>query len=452
MSVTETITLNNMELSRVFIALGLLLLAAHFFGYLFQKLKLPRVIGEIFGGALLGPTVLGYFFPRAHQWIFTAFESEGKLLSIVYWLGLVLLMFISGFEIQKSFDPKDGKIIIVTLLGSTIIPFLAGWLAPSIYDFSPYLGPKSNMLALKLMIGIVVAITSIPVISKIFIDLGIINSYFAKIVLATATLHDIILWVALAIATGIVSASSLSFSGIVSTVLITLIFFGLALFVMPRLTRLINGLRYNLLIKSSTSGYIIFICFLFSGVASILEVNIVFGAFLAGIVVGAMPHDQFGRAKEHIKDISLALFIPIYFAVVGLKLDLIYHFDLWFFLGFLVFATVFQTIGTLIALRLSREDWLSSFNLAIAMNARGGPGIVLATIAFDLGIINQTLFVTFILLALATSLMAGSWFKYVISKGWPLLRGEQLRSSDPVTWEGREISPLTDSNLPDNRH
>lgn len=451
MSVTETITLDNMELSRVFIALGLLLLSAHFFGYLFQKYTLPRVLGEIFGGALLGPTVLGYFFPAAHQWIFTAFEAEGKLLSIVYWFGLVLLMFISGFELQKSFDQKDRKMIIVTLLGSTVIPFLAGWLAPSFYDFSPYLGPSSSMLSLKIVIGITVAITSIPVISKIFIDLGIINTSFAKIILATATLHDIVLWVALAIATGLVSTSSLSVSQIISTVLITIALFVATLFAMPKLIGSINNLRYNLLIKSSTSGYIIFICFLFSALASVLEVNIVFGAFLAGIVVGAMPHNQFGKAKEHIKDISLAFFVPIYFAVIGLKLDLIYHFDLWLFLGFLLFATAFQTMGTLLALKLAKVDWLSSFNIAVAMNARGGPGIVLATIAFDLGIINQTLFVTFILLALVTSLVAGSWFKYVTSKGWPLLKNDQLAPADLGVWDRREITPLVNSNLPDNR-
>lgn len=446
MSVAESITLNNLELSRIFFALVLLLLVAHFFGYLFQRLTLPRVVGEIFGGSLLGPTVLGYFFPQAHHWLFNAFEAEGKLISIVYWFGLVLLMFISGFEIQRSFDREDGRLVIVTLLGSTIIPFLAGWLVPSFYDFSPFLGSKSNMLALRIVIAIAVAVTSIPVISKIFLDLGIIHTSFAKIVLATATLHDVVLWVALAIATGLVSTEFLSFSKIVSTVLITVIFFGLTLFVIPRFIKFSNGLRYNLLIKSSTSGYVIFICFLFSAVASVLEVNIVFGAFLAGIVIGAMPHDQFAKAKEHIKDISLAFFIPIYFAVIGLKLDLIYHFDMLFFLGFLLFATAFQGIGTLIALKLAKEDWLSSFNIAVAMNARGGPGIVLATIAFDLGIINQTLFVTLVLIALVTSLLAGYWFKYVISRGWPLLSSEPQGLSEDLT--AKELNDLPIAGRP----
>jgi Kef-type K+ transport system membrane component KefB len=297
------------------------------------------------------------------------------------------------------------------------------------------------MLALKIIMGIAVAVTSIPVISKIFIDLGIINTSFAKIVLATATLHDVILWVALAIATGLLSTTIVSFSAIITTVFITIIFFGLTILVMPKLLRFSNGFRYNLLIKSSTSGYAILICFLFSAIASVLEVNIVFGAFLAGIVIGVMPHDQFGKAKEHIKDISLAFFVPIYFAVIGLKLDLIHHFDMLFFLGFLLFATTFQAIGTLIALKLAKEDWLSSFNIAVAMNARGGPGIVLATIAFDLGIINQTLFVTLVLIALVTSLLAGYWFKYVISKGWPLLNRERSKSPTFTTQAQRELSP-----------
>jgi K+:H+ antiporter len=171
-----------------------------------------------------------------------------------------------------------------------------------------------------------------------------------------------------------------------------------------------------------------------------LEVNIVFGAFLAGIVVGAMPHDRFEKAKEHIKDISLAFFIPIYFAVIGLKLDLIYHFNFRFFLGFLLFATTIQALGTLLSLKLAREDWLSSFNIAVAMNARGGPGIVLATIAFDLGIINQTLFVTLVLMALVTSLMAGYWFRYVLSKGWPLLKDDRPEQPGLIPAEQSELS------------
>jgi len=423
MNVASSITLDNIELTRIFFALTTLLISAHFFGYLFHKFKLPKVIGEIFGGFLLGPTVLGHLFPQAHNWLFNAFAEEGKLISLIYWFGLILLMFVSGFEIQKKFSGEDKKIVGAVILGATVIPFIAGWIAPSIYDFSPYMGPKNNMLALQIVIAIAVAVTSIPVISKIFIDLNVLQTHFAKVVLAAATIQDIILWIALAIATGLVSsATAMSFTGIASSVLITVAFFVLAIAFMPKVVNFGNSLKYNLLIKSSVAGYVLFICFLFSALASILNVNIVFGAFLAGIVIGLMPNEKFEKEKNHIREIGLAFFIPIYFAIVGLKLDLIRYLDLGFLLWFLVFSSFFEISGTMVVAKAIKKDWLSSFNLGVAMNTRGGPGIVLATVVFDLGIINETFFVTLVLAAIITSLAAGYWFKYVLSKGWELLK------------------------------
>ena len=426
MGFAELITLSNMELTRFFFAIVLLLVSAHFFGYFFNRVKLPKVVGEIFGGLILGPSVLGFFFPDIFNWIFNAFESEGKLISLIYWFGLVLLMFISGFEIQRHFNKGDKKLIIALILGSTIIPFLAEWLAPNFYDFSSVIGIKNNMLALKIVIAIAVAVTSIPVISKIFLDLNIINTRFAKIVLATSTIHDIILWIALAIATGLVSAEAMSISEISSTVMITLIFFAIALLLMPKLIGFTNNLRANLLIKSSVSGYALFICFFFAAIARILNVNLIFGALLAGIIIGTLPEDKFGNVKGNIKEFSLAFFIPIYFAVVGIKIDLIHNLNIPFLLGFLLFTSFFAAIGTIIFARIVKTDWLSSINLGVAMIARGGPGIILATVAFDLGIINETFFVSLVLIAIITSLLAGWWFRFVLSKGWSLLKDERV--------------------------
>jgi len=416
------IALSDFELARFFFAIVLLLASAHSFGYFFQRfLGIPKVIGENIGGLVLGPTVLGCLFPFVYQWIFNAFASEGQLIATIYWIGLVLLMFISGFEIQKSLGRKDKKLIGALLVGATAIPFFVGWLAPNFYDFSPFMGKKGNTLSLTIIIAIAIAVTSIPVISKIFIDLGIINTRFAKIVLSTATIEDVILWVALAVATGLVSGSMPSMSNIVSNVLITLVFFAIALFALPRLLELMNKSRFNLLIKSSATGYVILLCFLFAATASILEINIIFGAFLAGIVVGMTSDEKISSVKIHIKEFGMGFFTPIYFAVVGLKVDLVHHFDMLFFFGFLSFAVIVKTLGTVIVARAARQDWLSSINLGVAMNTRGGPGIVLATVAFDLGIINETFFSALVLIAIVTSLVAGYWLRFVLSRGWNLL-------------------------------
>ncbi len=365
--------MTDFELTRFFFAVVTLLASAHGIGYFFQRIfDMPKVIGEILGGLVLGPTVLGFFFPAIYQWIFQAFSSEGQLLAIIYWFGLVILMFLSGFEIQKSITKEDRKIAGALLVGATAVPFIIGWFAPSFYDFSPYIGSNGNMLSLTIIIAIAVAVTSIPVISKIFIDIGIINTRFAKIVLTTATIQDVILWAALAVATGLAGGAVLSVSNIVSKVLITIAFFATALLVMPKFFELVSKSRFNLLIKASPTGYVLFVCFLFAALASILGVNIIFGAFLAGIVVGLISNEKVANVKIHIKEIGLGFFVPIYFAVVGLKLDLIHHFDLWFFLGFLLFSMVFETISTVVAARLVSQDWLSSFNFGVAMNTRGG--------------------------------------------------------------------------------
>ena len=421
----SAISLTDFELTRFFFALVVLLAGAHGVGYFFQRLfKMPKVIGEIVAGLLLGPTVFGFFFPAGYQWLFNAFTGEGQLIAVIYWIGLVLLMFISGFEVQKAINREDRKLITAILIGATAVPFLVGWLIPSVYDFTPYLGEKSNMLSLTIIIAIAISITSIPVISKIFIDLKIMQTRFAKIVLATATIEDVILWVALAVATGLASSSVFSISAIVWKVIITFAFFAASLSLLPKMFEVASRSRYNLILKSSATGYVLFTCFLFAAVASILSVNIIFGAFLAGIVIGLTSNERVAAVKKHVSEIGLGFFIPVSFAVVGLKLNLIQHFDIFFFIGFFIFAVVVKMLGTILAARLMRENWLSSFNLGMAMNARGGPGIVLATVAFDAGIISETFFSTLIMLAILTSLMAGYWFRYVLSRKWELLKGQ----------------------------
>ncbi len=421
MSLAATITLSSLELTRFFFAMVLLLFTAHSFGFLFYEVKLPRVIGEIFGGLILGPTVLGYFAPKAENWVFSAFPSEGALISVISYFGLILLMFISGFEVQRSFSKQDRKIAISFLLGATVIPFIIGVLTPYVYNFAPYSGPNGNMLSLAIIVGIGVSVTSIPIISKIFIDLRIMDTRFAKIVLAIATVEDVIQFGALAIATGVGASASVSLSLVVFTALVTVAFFAAALLGLPRMIRYTIRSRFNVLIKTHPSRYALFLCFSLVAAASLLNVNIIFGAFLAGIAIGMMPEEVFTLAKAQIKSISLALFTPIYFAVVGLKLDLIHSLNIFFFLGFLIFSTALKGGGALAVGRLIKQKRLASLNLAIALNARGGPGIVLATVAFDLGMISETFFVALVLTAIITSLIAGFWLRYVKKRGWDLL-------------------------------
>ena len=403
------IALSTNQLLHFFFGLSALLISAHVFGYLFARSKLPRVVGEIVGGIVLGPTLIGFLLPDAYSFLFNAFSSEGQLLALVYELGLMLLMFVAGFEIQKTFDKKDGRIIGTLIACTTIIPLVAGWLLFSVYNFSFLLGSAQNLLALQIVFATSIAVTSIPVISKIFMDLGLENTRFAKIVLGSATAHDTVLYTGLAVATGIVTAATVTTYSIGLVILTTILFFVISLTIVSRILKLVSNSRYNLLRKASRSGYLLSILFLFAAVSLFVGVNVMFGAFLAGICVGLLHEDSFKQDKASIREVGMALFIPFYFAVVGLQLDLIHNFDIPFFIAFLLVSSILQMLGTFVASLLLKLNKSSTVNLAIVMNARGGQGIVLATTAFSLGIINANFLVTLVMSAIATSLLAGWW-------------------------------------------
>jgi Kef-type K+ transport system membrane component KefB len=428
-SVSSKITLSEHELTTLFFALTLLLAAAFAFGHLFVLLKMPRVIGEIFGGLLLGPTFFGHFWPQQFEAVFAGFPTEGQVLGTIYNLGLLLLMFVSGLELKEAVNRKDSKLILLLFVGGTIIPFAAGWLATDLVDFSSFLGPKQNMFALKVVIGIAVAVTSIPVISKIFMELNVIHTRFAKIVVGTAAIEDVLMFVFLAIVMGAIGAAAPSAGQIVSHVAITLGFLGVGLLVLPKVVGALNESKANVWFRSSISGYCLLLCFLLAATANLLHVHLVFGALIAGMVIGLMPHGTFAPAKSHIRDIATGLFVPIYFAIIGLKLDLIKDLALFPLVAFLLFATVIKTIAIMVSARAGRQDWYTSLNFATAMNARGGPGIVLASIAFDSGIINEQFFVILVIVAVVTSLLAGVWFRFILTRGWELITGEPVTAN-----------------------
>ena len=426
MSLAQAITLSNLQLTRFFIALVLLLFSANVCSLLLDRIRFPRVIAEILAGLLLGPTVLGFLYPQGENWVFAAYPTEGQLLSLVSWFGLILLMFISGVEIHGTFSREDKRIATSFLLGATILPFLIGLALATtqVVNFSAYGGPNGNALSLSLIIGIGVAVTSIPVISKIFIDLKIMGSRYARIILAIATVEDSILYAGLAIATGIAGTSAPSTYTITNVIILTAIFLLGGLLVVPRLLRRVSTSRARGLMEASHSRFALFLLFLFVAAAALFNVNIVFGAFLAGIAIGTVPQDMFAKATASIRKIALALFTPAYFAIVGLQLDLIHQFDIVIFLSFLFLSSGLKIAGALGVGKIIRRSWRSSANLAIGLNARGGPGIVLATVAFSAGLISEPFFVSLVLIAIVTSLATGYWLRYVLSKGKPLLEDE----------------------------
>jgi Kef-type K+ transport system membrane component KefB len=140
----------------------------------------------------------------------------------------------------------------------------------------------------------------------------------------------------------------------------------------------------------------------------------------------------FAEALEAIGKVSYAFFIPAYFAIVGLKLDLVKAFSWQLLLLFLVGTCIVKILSVSLAGRLAGFRGLDLINLSLTTNARGGPGIVLASVAFDAGIINAKFYTALVLVAVITSQFAGAWLEYVLRRGWPLLSTDKLEAQAAV--------------------
>jgi Kef-type K+ transport system membrane component KefB len=418
---------SNSDLTSVLFILLLLVGLAQLLGYLFVKLRQPKVIGEILAGIVLGPAVVGRL-PFASGLI--AAVNQGQILTFVYWLGLLLLMFLSGAETQQLFSREERREVGWLTFVGTGMPFVLGLVLGPWLIRPALAGPHGNRISLIIVLAVGAAVTSVPVVSKIFADLKILHTRFARLVLGLAVLEDIGLWLALAVATAIAGKTVLDMREMSNHLITTAGFFALGLTLLPRAIKRINKARFNVLAKHSPVAYAIVVLLGYCVVAGALDVSLVFAAFLAGFAVVHKKRRLFSEALDAIGKVSFAFFIPVYFAIVGLKLDLIRGLSLRMIAAFIIGSCVVKILSVSLAGRFAGFRGLDLINLAITTNARGGPGIVLASVAFDAGIISPKFYTTLVLAAVLTSQIAGAWLDYVLRKGWPLLMSTS--AAEPV--------------------
>ncbi|WDZ80811.1 cation:proton antiporter (plasmid) [Ensifer adhaerens] len=400
--------MSDAETARFFLSLVLLLVAALAGGQLFERLKMPRVIGEIAGGIVLGPSVLGAISPEAHKSLFAAFPAQTALLTAFYWFGLVLLMFTAGFKVQAEGVGGAGRIVVALVVGALMIPFAFGYAGASLFADTQLGDP----FAFKLVMGIAAAVTSIPVISRIFLDLGLMGTPFARNVIGAATIQDLILWTILAVATAVQHGEAANAVGIGRVVAITLGFVLASLFFAPAVVRALRRWIIGKFSEAPFTGYTMLLCLIFVAVASLLNVNIVFAALVAGLVMARFPSRHLAPVKQHIADIAIWFFVPIYFALVGQRLNLAQEFDAGLTVLFISMSTAIKLLSCTLAARTADCDWARAFDYGVAMNTRGGPGIVLASVAHAAGIIDGRMFTALVLASILTSFGTGLWLRW----------------------------------------
>jgi Kef-type K+ transport system membrane component KefB len=218
-----------------------------------------------------------------------------------------------------------------------------------------------------------------------------------------------------------------------------------AMVFMPSLLRWLGRARWNLLNNASQIGYIVFVLMAYCAIAAVTDVNLQFAALLAGYgVVGGIRSTERQRLAEPIgaiAKVSFGVFVPIYFGLVGYKLVFGREFSWSVLLVFFFASSAIAMATKALAARLGGFRGLDMVNIAITTNARGGPGIVLASVAYEAKLINAAFYTALVITAVVTSQVCGAWLRYVLGKGLPLLSSNPEETWSPETGQMAPAAP-----------
>jgi len=398
------------------IQLFLLLLVARGLGSLFAKIHQPPIVGELMAGIFLGPSILGKISPSAFKWLFPVESPQPQMLESITWIGLLLLMLLAGAEVDISIIAKQKKPIFLTSIMGIALPFVFGLALGLFLLPDSYIGLNSNRIFLSLFLATALSISALPVITRILMDLNLLKSDIGIVNMASAMLNDLAGWIIFSIIIGLFSGEGYHLGKLVKITLLTLIFAGFCL----TFGRLIMGKILDLTQKKSSSNSRILTLalsssFLCGAVTQGIGIHAVFGSFMAGIMLSGSHHLK-SSTKDIIRDFTIGIFAPLFFATVGLRIDFFKNFDLFLVLIIILIACAGKILGASLGAKLGGMSNTDSICIGFGMNARGMMEIILALLGLKYGIIKESFFEALVIMAIVTSLMSGPLIKWAKSR------------------------------------
>ncbi len=388
-----------------------IVLVARFFGWFFKKIGQPTVIGEILAGILLGPSLVGMYFPEFSAALFPK-ESLGNL-QFLSQIGLILFMFVIGMELDIKVLKNKANDAVVISHASIIIPFAMGMgLSYFVYDaFAP---EGTQFLSFSLFLGIAMSITAFPVLARIIQERGMHKTKLGTVIITCAAADDITAWCILAAVIAIVKAGSFV-SALYTIALAAMYVLFMLKIVRPFLKRIgeINSEKTHI---SKPIVAIFFITLIFSAWATeVIGIHALFGAFMAGAI---MPESAKFRDIfiEKVEDVALVLLLPLFFVFTGLRTEigLLNDTYLWKVAGIIILVAVAgKFLGSALAARFVGQNWKDSLIIGALMNTRGLMELVVLNIGYDLGILTPEIFAMMVIMALVTTFMTGPALDFI---------------------------------------
>ena len=409
--------LGHADVVHLLLQLSIMLLMGRLFAEAARKLNQPAVIGEILAGILLGPTVLGMIKPEWFQALYPIGSVSGVVLSGFVQVAVVMLLFIAGLEVDLHIVWQQGRQAIATSLFGLVIPFVIGFVFP--YFFPQFFGMAdgNGRLTFALFMGTAMAITALPVIVRILMDLNLFKSKMGLLVVASAMVDDLIGWLIFSVILGLIGKDGGSMP-LINTVILT-ISFTLFMLTIGRgmLNRVLPWVNKKFAWPGGVLSLSLALCFLAAAFTEYIGIHAIFGAFIIGVALGDSEHFS-ERAKEIVHQFINNIFAPLFFVSIGLRVNFIANFDLVLTLIILVIAFIGKIVGSGLGTRLGGFTWKESLAAGFGMNARGAMEIILGLIALENGLINEKVFVSLVIMALITSMTSGPLMKWSLSRKW----------------------------------
>ena len=390
-------------LSILLIQIIAVLLMVRLFGFLFKHIGQPGVIGEIVAGIVLGPSVLGYFFPDVFQALFPP-ESLTNL-ELLSQVGLVLFMFVIGMELDFSVLKNNINETLVISHAGILVPFFLGIVA-SYWIYEEYAAAQTAFLPFALFIGISMSITAFPVLARIIQERNMTKTSLGTLAIASAANDDVTAWCLLAVVIAIAKAGTFA-SALYAIGLTALYIIIMFMVVRPFLKKVGEVYANQEVINKTFVALILLILIISSTLTEIIGIHALFGAFMAGVVMP--PSIGFRKVMmEKVEDIALVFFLPLFFAFTGLRTEigLINSPALWGVCLLLITVAVAGKLGgCAVAARLVGESWKDSFTIGTLMNTRGLMELVALNIGYEMGVLPPSIFVILVIMALVTTFM-----------------------------------------------
>ena len=326
-------------------------------------------------------------------------------------VAVVLLLFIAGLEVDLHIVFQQGKQALYTSLFGLIIPFFLGFIIP--YSFPSFFeGSHPDLLLFSLFMGTAMAISALPVIVRIMMDLKLFKTKIGMLVVASAMVDDIVGWMIFAVILGLIGKQA-QFS-IGYTFLLTL---GFAVFMLTIgrwiLNKILPWVNKNLAWPGGLLSLSLALCFLAAAFTEFIGIHAIFGAFMIGVALGDSEHLS-EKAKEIVHQFINNIFAPLFFVAIGLKVNFLLHFDLGITVLIIVIAFAGKLLGSGLGAYLGGFTKRESLAVGFGMNARGAMEIILGLVALEAGLINETIFIALVIMALVTSITSGPMMKKVL--------------------------------------